>query len=78
MSNWRECSNAPRMEEAPSVATKHKVAAAKQYTPKVFQETNENLQEQRQAVRSLCFILFRSSQVCFTSQVCNILWLVLI
>ncbi|WOH16175.1 hypothetical protein DCAR_0935724 [Daucus carota subsp. sativus] len=46
-SNGREGSNAPT-EEAPSVATKQKVAAAKQYIEKHYKEQMKNLQERRE------------------------------
>ncbi|KAL1804034.1 hypothetical protein ACET3Z_032681 [Daucus carota] len=46
-SNGREGLNAPT-EEAPSVATKQKVAAAKQYIEKHYKEQMKNLQERRE------------------------------
>lgn len=47
-SNGREGSNAPTREEAPSVATKQKVAAAKQYIEKHYKDQMKNLQERRE------------------------------
>ncbi|KAK1362570.1 Serine/threonine-protein kinase tricorner [Heracleum sosnowskyi] len=47
-SNGREGSNAPTREEAPSVATKQKVAAAKQYIEKHYKEQMKNLQERKE------------------------------
>ncbi|KAL8158346.1 uncharacterized protein LOC141675803 [Apium graveolens] len=46
--NGREGSNAPTTEVAPSVATKQKVAAAKQYIEKHYKEQMKNLQERRE------------------------------
>lgn len=45
--NGREGSNGPT-EVAPSVATKQKVAAAKQYIEKHYKEQMKNLQERRE------------------------------
>lgn len=41
-------SKAPIMEEAPSTATKQKVAAAKQYIEKHYKEQMKNLQERKE------------------------------
>ncbi|GMP77505.1 hypothetical protein CsSME_00033763 [Camellia sinensis var. sinensis] len=46
--NGKEGSKAPTNEEAPSNATKQKVAAAKQYIEKHYKEQMKNLQERKE------------------------------
>ncbi|KAK3032036.1 hypothetical protein RJ639_035473 [Escallonia herrerae] len=46
--NGKEGSKAPTSEEAPSTATKQKVAAAKQYIEKHYKEQMKNLQERKE------------------------------
>ncbi|KAK3041365.1 hypothetical protein RJ639_002346 [Escallonia herrerae] len=46
--NGKEGSKAPTSEEAPSPATKQKVAAAKQYIEKHYKEQMKNLQERKE------------------------------
>lgn len=47
-SNGKEGSRTPLNEEAPSTATKQKVAAAKQYIEKHYKEQMKSLQERRE------------------------------